>query len=37
MGGYLQTQSASAGAIEFLEWVQVGIDVNMPYRKCQVK
>ena len=29
--------SASAGANEFCEWVQVGIDVYIPHRKCQVK
>ena len=28
---------ASAGASEFCEWVQVGIDVYIPYRKYQVK
>ena len=34
MGGY---GSASAAAIEFCEWVQVGIDVYIPHRKYQVK
>ena len=29
--------SASAAASEFCEWVQVGIDVYIPYRKYQVK
>ena len=29
--------SASAAASEFCEWVQVGIDVCIPHRKCQVK
>ena len=29
--------SASAAASEFCEWVQVEIDVYMPYRKYQVK
>ena len=29
--------SASAGASEFCEWVQVGIDVYIPHRKYQVK
>ena len=29
--------SASAAASEFCEWVQVGIDVYIPHRKCQVK
>ena len=29
--------SASAAAFEFCEWFQVGIDVYLPYRKCQVK
>ena len=29
--------SASAAAIEFFEWVQVGIDVYIPHRKYQVK
>ena len=29
--------SASAGASGFCEWVQVGIDVCIPHRKCQVK
>ena len=29
--------SASAGASEFCEWVQVRIDVYIPHRKCQVK
>ena len=28
---------ASAAASEFCEWVQVGIDVYVPHRKCQVK
>ena len=28
---------ASAAASEFCEWVQVGIDVYIPHRKCQVK
>ena len=28
---------ASAGASEFCEWVQVGIDVYIPHRKYQVK
>ena len=28
---------ASAAASEFCEWVQVGIDVHIPYRKYQVK
>ena len=28
---------ASAAASEFCEWVQVGIDVYIPYRKYQVK
>ena len=27
----------SAAATEFCEWVQVGIDVYIPHRKCQVK
>ena len=27
----------SAAASEFCEWVQVGIDVYIPHRKCQVK
>ena len=29
--------SASAAASKFCEWVHVGIDVNIPYRKYQVK
>ena len=29
--------SASAAAIEFCEWVQVGIDVYIHHRKYQVK
>ena len=29
--------SASAGASEFCDWVQVGIDVYIPHRKYQVK
>ena len=29
--------SASAAASKFCEWVQVGIDVYVPHRKCQVK
>ena len=29
--------SASAAASEFCEWVQVGIDVYIPHRKCHVK
>ena len=29
--------SASATAIEFFEWVQVGIDVYIPHHKYQVK
>ena len=29
--------SASAAASEFCEWVQVGIDVYIPHRKCQIK
>ena len=29
--------STSAAASEFCEWVQVGIDVYIPHRKCQVK
>ena len=29
--------SVSAAASEFCEWVQVGIDVNIPHRKYQVK
>ena len=29
--------SASAAACEFCELVQVGIDVYIPHRKCQVK
>ena len=29
--------SASAPASEFCEWVQIGIDVYIPYRKYQVK
>ena len=29
--------SAFAAASEFCEWVQVGIDVYIPYRKYQVK
>ena len=28
---------ASAAASEFCEWIQVGIDVYIPHRKCQVK
>ena len=28
---------ASAAASEFWEWVQVGIDVYIPHRQCQVK
>ena len=28
---------ASAAASEFCEWIQVGIDVYIPYRKYQVK
>ena len=28
---------ASTAASEFCEWVQVGIDVHIPHRKCQVK
>ena len=28
---------ASAAASEFWEWVQIGIDVYIPHRKCQVK
>ena len=31
------TLEASAAAAEFCEWVQVGIDVYIPYPKCQVK
>ena len=27
---------ASTAASEFCEWVQVGIDVHIPHRKCQV-
>ena len=29
--------SASAAACEFHEWFQVGIDINIPYPKYQVK
>ena len=29
--------SASAAACEFCEWVQIGIDVYIPHRKCQVR
>ena len=29
--------SVSSTAIEFYEWVQVGVDVNIPPRKYQVK
>ena len=29
--------SASAAAKEFCEWVQVGIDLDIPHRKSQVK
>ena len=29
--------STSAAAREFCEWVQVGIDLYIPYRKYQVK
>ena len=29
--------STSAAASEFCEWVQVGIDVNIPHHKYQVK
>ena len=29
--------SASAAASEFCKWVQVGINVYIPYRKYQVK
>ena len=29
--------SASAAPSEFCEWVQIGIDVYVPHRKCQVK
>ena len=29
--------SSSAAASDFCEWVQVGIDLNIPHRKCQVK
>ena len=29
--------AASAAASEFCEWVQVGVDVYIPHRKCQVK
>ena len=28
---------ASAAAIKFFEWVQVGIDIYIPHHKCQVK
>ena len=28
---------ASAAASEFCEWIEVGIDVNIPHRKYQVK
>ena len=28
--------AASAAASEFCEWVQVGFDVYIPHRKCQV-
>ena len=37
MGGYLYKLSASATASEFCEWVQVEIDVYIPYQKYQVK
>ena len=36
MGG-ISKLGASAGASEFCEWVQVGIDVYIPHRKYQVK
>ena len=36
MGGYFK-RSASAAAIEFCEWVKVGIDVYIPHCKYQVK
>ena len=36
MGGYFK-RSASAAAIEFFEWVKVGIDVYIPHCKYQVK
>ena len=29
--------SASVAAIQFCEWVQVGVDVYIPHAKCQVK
>ena len=29
--------ASAAAASEFCEWVQVGIDVYIPHRKCQVK
>ena len=28
---------ASAAASEFCEWVQVGIDVCIPHKKCQIR
>ena len=30
-------RSASAAPSEFCEWIQIGIDVYIPYRKYQVK
>ena len=36
MGGYFKC-SASAAAIEFCEWVKVGIDVDILHCKYQVK
>ena len=34
---YVFKPGASAAASEFCEWVQVGTDVCIPHRKCQVK
>ena len=28
---------ASTAASEFFDWVQIGIDVHIPHRKCQAK
>ena len=29
--------ASAAAASEFCEWVEVGIDVYIPHRKCQIK
>ena len=34
---YIFKLSASAAALEFCEWIQVGIDVYIPHHKYQVK